>query len=54
MRLGRVRLMLDTALALGRLGRDEAAAAPALAEQIRNSVRGSALDAATLDLGMGL
>ena len=53
-RLGRVRLMLDAALALGRLGRDEVAAAPALAEQIRNSVRGSELDAATLDLGMCL
>ena len=53
-RLGRVRLMLDTALALGRLDRDEAAGAPALAEQIRDSVRGSELDAATLDLGMCL
>lgn len=50
-RLGRLRLMLDAALALGRLGRDEAAGAAALAEQIRNSVCGSELDAATLDLG---
>ena len=51
LRLGRVRLTLETALALGRLGRDDAAAAPPLAERIRNSVRGSELDGATLDLG---
>lgn len=53
-RLGRVRLMLDTALALGQLGRDETAGATALAEQIRHSLCDSELDGATLDLGTGL
>ena len=56
-RLGRVRLMLDTALALdrlGRVGREEAAGAPALIEQIRDSVRGSELDGAALELRLCL
>ena len=53
-RLGRVRLMLDTARALGRLSRDEAAGAPALMEQIRDSVRGSELDGAALELRLCL
>ena len=49
--------MLDTALALGRvgrLGRDEAAGAPALIEQIRDSVRGSELDGTALELRLCL
>ena len=50
LRLGRVRLMLDTALALGRLGCDEAAGALPLSEMIRGSVLGSELDGSTLDL----
>ena len=56
-RLGRVRLMLDTALALDRLGRlggEEAATAPALIEQIRDSLRGSELDGAALELRLCL
>jgi tetratricopeptide (TPR) repeat protein len=53
-RLGRVRLMLDTALALGRLGRDEGAVALPLSEKIRDSLRGSELDMAALDLQMHL
>jgi hypothetical protein len=53
-RLGRVRLMLDTALALGRLGRDEGAGALPLSEKIRDSLRGSELDMAALDLQMHL
>lgn len=52
--LGRVRLVLDTALALGRLGRDESADALPLSEKIRDSVRGSELGDATLDLRMCL
>ena len=54
LRLGRVRLALDTALALQRLGCAEAAASIPLAEMIRDSLRGSELDGATLDLRLGL
>ena len=46
--------MLETALALGSLDRDEAAGAPALAEQFRASVRGSELEGAALELRPGL
>ncbi|MDQ6629782.1 MAG: AAA family ATPase [Pseudomonadota bacterium] len=49
-RLGRVRLMLDTASALGRLGRAEAACALPLAQTIRDSLCDSELDAAELGL----
>ena len=52
LRLGRMRLRLDTALALGRLGCDEAAGTLSLSETIRDSVRGSELDGSMIDLRM--
>ena len=52
--VGRLRLMLDTALGLVRLGSEPAAGAFALSEVIRDSVRGSELNGAVLDLRMCL